>query len=433
MKKYPYYRKIAGDLIDKSKIPQKALDRASQPVRKLLKDDYCVDVHTHFFDMKCINEAYFMLRNLKDFLHIRGEDESGEKALENLIYSQVDSHKEDWNEKLSNVLEAEESKRGGVSGILTKLLWMKKMKDVYEYYLDDASLASYFSYPKENVITSVLMMDFRHGWGVNMSKSISEQIEELFQMQKDYPVLPFLFCDPRRADEIDEENLYYLFNKAFANEHPFFGVKIYPSLGYDPNDFRLWPIYEICEDLGIPIITHCGGPRVSHDKPELTIYQGEEAVEMKCKNRIELGCELTNPDRWIPVMKKFNKLKLDIAHFGSNSTWDPEDKKADKCEKDQKRKETIFGLMETYPNVYSDFSYTITHKKASENFIEMINKVKKIRERSMFGSDYWVVFDKGSLEKNQKIFLDMVKEKGDDDCVEELCISNPTRFLFGKL
>jgi hypothetical protein len=57
--------------------------------------------------------------------------------------------------------------------------------------------------------------------------------------------------------------------------------------------------------------------------------------------------------------------------------------------------------------------------------------VDLIRKRSMFGSDYWVVFDKGSLEKNQKIFLDMVKEKGDDACVKDLCVSNPTKFLFG--
>lgn len=431
MKNYQYYKKISSDLIDKSKIPIKAIDRASQPVRNLLKDDYCVDVHTHFFDMKCINEAYFMLRNLKDFLHIRGEDESGEKALENLIYSQVDNYNEDWSEKLSNVLESEESKRGGVGGILRKLLWMKKMKDVYEYYLDDASLATYFNYPKENVITSVLMMDFKHGWGVQMSKTISDQIDELFDMQKEYPVLPFLFCDPRRADEIDEENLYHLFNKAFANEHPFFGVKVYPSLGYDPNDYRLWPIYDICEDLGIPIITHCGGPRVSHDKPELTIYQGEEPVDMKCKNRIEVGCQLTDPIRWKAVMEKFPKLRLDIAHFGSNSTWAPDGKKVDKCELAQKRKETIFALMASYDHVYSDFSYTITHEMATENFIKKINQVDLIRKRSMFGSDYWVVFDKGSLAKNQKIFLDRVKEKGDDDYVEDLCVSNPTNFLFG--
>ena len=133
-------------------------------------------------------------------------------------------------------------------------------------------------------------------------------------------------------------------------------------------------------------------------------------------------------------MKKFPKLRLDIAHFGSNTTWAPEKKKVD-CEFLQNRKETIFALMKEYDNVYSDFSYTITSEEATLKFVEQIIQVPEVRERSMFGSDYWVVFDKGSLKDNQKKFLDIVKEKDEKvklGLVDLLCKNNPIQYLFGK-
>ena len=422
------YQEMADSLISKDLIPKKPESRASQKVKELMKEEYVIDVHTHFFDMHCINSGYFVLRMIKDWLKIRGEeDTSAERKLIEDIYSTSHVYTDEWNDRLANELGVDIAKRGGIRGIIFKLLWKTKMEDVYQYYLDDSSLANYFDLDKTKVLTTVLMMDFYKGWGVKTKKSMLDQIIELKKMQLKQPVLPFLFCDPRRADETtNSENLYVLFNLAFSGKNPFFGVKIYPSLGYDPSDHRLWPIYKICQEYKIPVLTHCGGASVSTKDNKLEIYEGDKKVTIEEDTRTDVGIQLNDPRRWTLVLKKFPKLKLNIAHFGSDGAWVDTDK-VKEIERSQNRKQTIIGFMEKYENVYSDFSYTITHEEASKKFKEEIFKNKRVAERSMFGSDYWVVSKSGQLADNQKKFLDLIS---DEDMINKLVMDNPLKYLF---
>ena len=61
----------------------------------------------------------------------------------------------------------------------------------------------------------------------------------------------------------------------------------------------------------------------------------------------------------------------------------------------------------------------------------VIKKDDKVREKSMFGSDYWVVSKEGQLNKNQKKFLDIVEKAAKDkDWVNDLCRETPKKFLF---
>ena len=426
------YKKMAKTLISEDLIKVTPNERTPKTVKDLLDEkNYVIDVHTHFFDMHCINSGYFVLRTIKDFLGIRGEiDKAAEEDLVEKIYKTSDVYTEGWNERLAKNIELENAKRGGIRSIVFKLLWYTKMEKVYKYYLKDSSLATYFNLHNSKVITTVLMMDFYKGWGVKVKKSLKNQIIELKQMQLKHPVLPFLFCDPRRADETDnEENLYVLFDLAFTGNYPFFGVKIYPCLGYDPSDYRLWPIYAICEKLSIPVITHCGGSSVTTDKSSLLVYEGDKPTTIKGKNRKEVGHLLNDPIRWSLVLEKFPKLKLNIAHFGSDGTWTNNDFVNDKGEP-QNRKETIIKFMKAYDNVYSDFSYTITHEEASKNFIKKLKDESVVAERSMFGSDYWVVSKEGQLDDNQEKFLDMVE---DPKMINDLCKEVPRQFLFDKV
>jgi len=431
------YKEMANSLISKDLIPKKAIERVSEKVIDLMKGDYVVDVHTHFFDMHCINSGYFVLRMVKDLLRMRGDQdvESEQKVIED-IYKTSHVYTDGWNDRLKNELGLDVAKRGGIRGVIFELLWKTKMIDVYKYYLKDSSLATYFGLDKKKVLTTVLMMDFYKGWGVKTKKSILDQIIEMKKMQKKHPVLPFLFCDPRRADEtINSENLYVLFDLAFSGKHPFFGVKIYPSLGYDPSDYRLWPIYEICNEFGIPVLTHCGGVSVSTNSNKLEIFEGDKQVILNEKTRKDVGTRLNDPNRWALVLEKYPKLKLNFAHFGSNGTWVDNEKVSD-IERSQNRKDTIIRFMKSYENVYSDFSYTITHEKASRKFKEAINSNALIADRSMFGSDYWVVSKAGQLADNQKKFLDLIKGKDDvkdNELIKKLTYTNPLKYLFGDL
>src|SRR5690606_23491665 len=115
----------------------------------------------------------------------------------------------------------------------------------------------------------LLMMDFHKEFGKRFpKKSLWEQVEEINQLadkKNGHPILPFFAVDARREKEEGKGNLYNLFLKAFDPKEGgrFFGVKLYPALGVSPSDELLLPIYEVCEKLNIPIVTHCGGEDVS--------------------------------------------------------------------------------------------------------------------------------------------------------------------------
>lgn len=48
-----------------------------------------------------------------------------------------------------------------------------------------------------------------------------------------------------------------LFEKA-VRDYGFRGLKLYPPCGYLPSDHSLYPFYEICEQYGLPVLTHIG-------------------------------------------------------------------------------------------------------------------------------------------------------------------------------
>jgi len=431
MRYYKEVKALSQSLIEVDNIPNDPFKRIQPNTRDLLNKNPCVDVHTHFFDKYCTNAQYIIIRKIKDFFGIRGKRGQSEEAMIEELYSRIEEDIPNWERRLAEIT-SNNTDRGGKGGIANIMLFKESMEEVYEYYIKDASLATYFGKDKTEVLTTVLMMDFWKGWGINTKKTLIAQIAELKKLSIKKPVLPFLFCDPRRLDDggITPQNLYYLFNYAFSGTEPFFGVKHYPALGYHPNDYRLWPIYKICEEKRIPVLTHCGGEDVSTAKRQITIYNGEKQEIVKGKNRKEVAYQLNDPAKWEPVLDQFPDLILNIAHFGSEKTWRARSRVDIKTDP-QQRKETIMDLMKRFPNVYSDFSYTITEKGASENFIYTLINNPLIRERSMYGSDFWVVNFAGQMAKKQATFLDMAKA-ADSSLVNTLCKTNPMRYLFGE-
>lgn len=425
--------------IDYAGLPKTIAERTPKLVCELVaKGNFVVDVHTHYFDMLCINKKYFLIRMIKDFLGLKSvaNGETMQLSIDE-VYEMPEQSTDNWNQELLEQMDKkevqfinlQEDKKGFVDLIAArKLLGIKTMADMYWYYLDKCSLAKSFdNIPDDNVLTSVLMMDLEMGWETSLPKTFYEQVEEVKEMTKQFPVLPFLACDPRRAKMPDpKKDLYRLFSKAFCEGISFFGVKIYPAMGYHPSDYRLWPIYEICERYEIPIISHNGGGAVSTNNRDFIIYAGEEAVNIQGSSREDVAYQLNDPLKWEIALNKFPKLKLDLAHFGSASAWRP---KPDA----QNRKATIIRLMNEYPNVYADFSFSLADLKASRNLKNTLVSDELVRSRTLFGSDFWVVSPEGNLHLLQNDFINLLDENFLQlDLKTILSKTNPMKFLFGK-
>ncbi|OPZ93173.1 MAG: Amidohydrolase [Firmicutes bacterium ADurb.Bin419] len=69
--------------------------------------------------------------------------------------------------------------------------------------------------------------------------------------------LVFFGIDPRR-----EEKYIDLFESS-VRDKGFSGLKLYPPCGFNLNDKRLMPYYEICAKYGVPVLTHTGASLVT--------------------------------------------------------------------------------------------------------------------------------------------------------------------------
>jgi hypothetical protein len=422
------YAKLSNERIDSSKMGLTPFDRISPAVKDLLRSEkYVIDVHTHFFDIQCINKAYFLLRSFKNFIGLKNVTPKEDINSTEDIYKTIDQYNEDWEDdyydELSKISNAE---KGIIDNLkFIKFLKFKKMETVYNDYISNYSLANTFNLSSEKVLTTALMMDLELGWNTIIKKNIREQIFELKELANRKPVLPFLVCDPRRASKFsssDPNNLYNLFSLAFCEGTSFFGIKIYPAMGYDPSDYRLWPIYELCTKFNIPVLTHCGGESVSTSARTLEIYEGDKKITLQTKNRKETAYILNDPARWELVLKKFPTLKLNLAHFGGGSAWT-------KLNDSQSRLNTITRLIETYPNVYSDLSFIFVDSDLHLKFQEMLKTNNKVKQKTLFGSDYWVVNPNINLRKEQLKFIRVLDEIN-TELKDVIAIENPYRYLF---
>ena len=308
------------------------------------------------------------------------------------------------------------------------------MSYVYGRFLKD-SVIRIEKFKRNDLITVALGMDLESGWKGSVLKSYKEQNEELLSLAKRKAIVPFLPLHPERAknkikrngDAYDYNELYDTFRDYFKkNVSGFFGVKLYPALGYHPADQVLAPIYYICEKCNIPITVHCGGTIIStfEDEFEINIFGKTETV--KKGSRKANAHYLNDPKNWEIVLKEFSKLKVNLAHFGGGETWDKSEKKLDE------RAQVIVDLMNEYPGVYSDFSFNLNDEKASRIFCNYFRNSSKeydrLRTRTMHGTDYWVVLPQSNIVADQAFFLDILEDYNDD-----LLINNPNSFLFEKM
>lgn len=285
---------------------------------------------------------------------------------------------------------------------------MKKVLDGFEKnYAINRVYNKVFGTDK-NQLTIALGMDLNSGWQGTSEKSNSSQIAELGELAQTEAILPYLPIDPRRADDEGDENLYEFFLKAFDKNNPsFFGVKCYPAMGYFPSDQRLHPIFKVCAEKNIPVMTHCGGEMVSTFANPIIAYRGEKRVVINNQRRKDRTRRLNEPEEWKPVLEAHPNLHLCLGHFGGQNAWNQH-------KKTKHRIRTILDMMQTYDNLFADFSFNLESPQTVKNFKKKLVATDTdgeiLRSRTLFGTDYWVVLPISDLNKDQKHFLEEMDE-----------------------
>jgi predicted TIM-barrel fold metal-dependent hydrolase len=212
-------------------------------------------------------------------------------------------------------------------------------------------------------------------------------------------------------------------NRKARKGQRFRGIKLYPPLGTDP-----WPseterlekitfIYQFCEKNDIPIITHCDD-------------QGFRGVTSK------LAQQYTSPAAWIPVFEAFPNLRVDFAHYGKQYNVLAKGSLKALIENSFTSgpwfKELVH-LMQNFPQVYADFSFSGTDPKFYEDLHEYISasEDKELQEillsRSMFGSDFSMNLAK--VESYTNYYRIFEESPFPSDAIERFVSENPLRFL----
>ncbi|WP_076790063.1 amidohydrolase family protein [Chlorobium sp. KB01] len=200
--------------------------------------------------------------------------------------------------------------------------------------------------------------------------------------------------------------------------HDFIGIKVYPPLGFNP-----WPekieegytddgelkrerekveyLYNFCIERNIPITAHCS--------------DGGFLVDQKYR-------EFASPFKWAKVLEqqKYNKLRLNLAHFGG-------------VERDDWR-ERIAEFLLIYDNVYTDISYQGVDEKIYSKLKLFLDRFgaderKRLIRKIIFGSDFMI--NLMNIEK-YSTYLEYFAETEALTLVEKelLCHTNAMKFLY---
>jgi len=183
------------------------------------------------------------------------------------------------------------------------------------------------------------------------------------------------------------------------------GIKMHPGMfSHFPDDEELFPAYEMCEKLGLPVLADSGPWPAAHVLVEFPSPVVGTATG--------IGTQYAEPERWAKVAEAFPNLKIILAHFGS-AWWDER-----------------VELAQKYPNIYFDTSQGFTapdripygpHRGlAEEDCVRIFRKVGV--ERIMFGTDFPALALQPQLEQMLRLALT-------DDEKQKILAGNTRRII----
>ncbi len=244
-------------------------------------------------------------------------------------------------------------------------------------------------YPRDTKFI-ILPMDMEYMAAGKVKVGLEEQLEDVRKLYTKFPdaVIPFIAVDPRR------KGIFELVKK-YIEVHGFRGIKIYPRLGFYPNDKALKPIYEYAQNNKIPVLSHCsrGGVYTKRIEDSMLNHPTRGRVQkMKAK---DFSHYFTEPRNYVEILTEFPNLKLCLAHFGGNSEWDSYLEQPWDPDHPNKKYTSwvpeIVDMMKEHTNLYTDISYTAFHSDRYFPLMSIFLDDEKIKDRILFGSDYYMV------------------------------------------
>lgn len=239
----------------------------------------------------------------------------------------------------------------------------------------------------------VLPMDLSQiGFG-DPAAPIEAQHRELAALRDTHPdkIIPFAMIDPR--SDPDAVKLWEAIDTL-----GFKGIKLYPRLGYAPDDTRLMNhVYPRANDheggKGLPVMTHCSRGGV----------QGRDVGDADAD-------AYTDPASYADVLTRFPNLRLCLAHFGGARDWkayvNPELSDDPKDEYNNNWQEKIREMIGSgaYPNLWTDISYTLFDFEENIPFLRIFlegddRESISLRHRVLFGSDYYMTRQEALSER----------------------------------
>lgn len=436
------------------------------------------NAHIHVFDVRCAPDRFFLVLPVGLVRLIA-------RPLKSFLMSEVGSALINRLSKWTSTLHD----KGKISRFIafTKIGAERSQDDVFQMALKagkqyDASIRLI------GLTLNMDHMDSEQSSPLNY-KNYSTQLEEIKNIKRSSPehFFPFLCIDPRHKSGADlrdwvREQLTDGFEQKGKLYRYFYGLKIYPALGFFPFDPSLEEVYAYAEEYGIPIMTHCtrGGSQyigkyIQQLIPKepavmLSTSSATEAFE-EIKDRIKAyynngwiknssignndkSCDLfTHPQNYIPVLEKFPKLKICIAHMGGEGEFYTKAKLARWWEL-KKGKVRGFGdlieirnvdktpwvdrieqMMKIYSSLFTDISYTVSYlgkkDKVILNRLAMFaeledNDKQKLGQRILFGTDFFMTEQE---KKEGDLYGLMVSSEGLKKWVEGFCRENVEGFV----
>ena len=286
--------------------------------------------------------------------------------------------------------------------------WWGYMKELGMIFVDSEKANNEYlirkmkeHFPDANAATVPLMMDTHFLLADDLKDGqnipdgpfdaghLQNQIDALEKLSSAGNCYPFFAVDPRRTGVIDE-----ILKGHYVTRKPggFYGVKLYPRLGYHPMSGKLPQLYAYCAANNIPITTHCSaGGFPTWSSPS------------------DAFCD---PEGFRPVLEANPTLKINFAHFGNQCpAWG----------------NSIIDLMKMYPGVYSDLS-CYTGYSDIEGFKTVFWNQDIVKQRTMYGSDYDIFyFTEAGMDLDD--YIQSFQDEFTKDELSNMMTTLPEKFL----
>jgi hypothetical protein len=248
-----------------------------------------------------------------------------------------------------------------------------------------------------------------------------------------------------------------VFNRLWqlSTDNIYWGIKVYPRLGYSPANFIDYPhlkdVYAKCIQKEIPVLSHCseGGMAIAdyynYIRYELDLNKPPDLAPDEydlagADNRFTDN--YAAPANWKAVLDTpgLSNLKICLAHFGGYPTWrelglfkdieklmtNPKPSK-DESKKIHRYKHWILSIAEMinnsqYPNVYTDlacftFGFSPLHPfrdeiyNCSHNLVFLLEKYKNLKEHLLIGTDWPMVESNPSALEEKDVGMGLYMDR----------------------